>query len=215
MSDTGRNKKLNKEQIKNRVVKAATVAFCEKGIKNVRMDDIAADLSISKRTLYELFEDKEELLLEVMKAHNEEVKLFMADVIGKSENVLEVIFSFYVKATQEFQTINRLFFEETKKYPKAVSYQEKVRKENHSATLAFYQKGVDEGIFRDDVNFRIIQVMMQGQMEQIMQSEIGQYHSLVEIFETLVLMHLRGISTEKGLKMVNDFLLNWKQQNYK
>ena len=36
--------------------------FAEQGIKSIRMDDIAKTLGVSKRTLYEMFEDKEELL---------------------------------------------------------------------------------------------------------------------------------------------------------
>lgn len=212
MSGIIRKRRLDKESMKERVVKAATVAFCERGIKNVRMDDLAMELSISKRTLYELFGDKEDLLLEVMKAHNKEVKAFMTDVAAKAENVLEVILAFYMKTTKDFQTINRLFFEDIKKYPKVMMYEENNHNENRSSALAFYRKGVEQGIFRNDVNFRIVQVMIQRQMDFLMQSEIGQDYSMVEIFETLVFMHLRGISTEKGLKIVNDFLLNLEQQ---
>ncbi len=40
----------------------ATILFQAQGVKQVRMDDIARELSISKKTLYELFSDKEELL---------------------------------------------------------------------------------------------------------------------------------------------------------
>lgn len=212
MSSIVRKRKLDKNSMKDRVVKAATAAFCEKGIKSVRMDDLAMDLSISKRTLYELFGDKEELLLEVMKAHNKEVTRFMTEVAEKAENVLEVIFTFYMRTTQDLQNINRLFFEDVKKYPKVVAYEERNRKENHSSALAFYRKGVEQGIFRDDINFQIVQVVMQGQMDMVLSSESSRDYSLVEIFETLVLMHMRGISTEKGLKMVNDFLMNLKQQ---
>lgn len=215
MGGAVKKSKLDKESLKERVVRVAATAFGEKGIRNVRMDDLAMELSISKRTLYELFGDKEELLLEVMRTHDREVRAFMADVAVKAENVLEVILVFYMKATQDFQTINRLFFEDIKRYPKVMAYEERNRKENQASALSFYQKGVEQGIFRDDVNFQIVQVMIQGQMDMLMQSEIGHDFSLAEIFETLMFMHMRGISTERGLKIVNDFLLNLKQQKLK
>lgn len=63
----GRRKENDREELKLRVVETASKSFMTLGIKAVHMDDIASSLSISKRTLYELFGDKEELLLEVFR----------------------------------------------------------------------------------------------------------------------------------------------------
>ena len=60
-----------KKEIYGLIVETAHELFIEHGIKDVKMDDIAAKLSISKRTIYELFNDKEELLREVLKLQNE------------------------------------------------------------------------------------------------------------------------------------------------
>lgn len=210
-----KKRKLDKPTLRNHVVVAAASAFMQNGVKNVRMDDLAANLSISKRTLYELFGDKEELLLEVVKIHNQEMKNYMRNVASKAENVLEVILTFYMKTVDDFQITNRSFFEDIKKYPKVMSYLETGRRENVKAAIAFYQKGVEQGIFRDDINFVIVQEMIQGQMDMLLRSKHVSSFSLVEIFETVVFMHMRGISTEKGLKIVNDFLLNLKQQKLK
>ena len=65
---------MDKTVVKEHIVLAAAKSFAQKGVKTVRMDDIAAGLSISKRTLYELFHDKEDLLLDVMKLHREEMQ---------------------------------------------------------------------------------------------------------------------------------------------
>lgn len=67
-----RKKRTDKTVVKEHIVLAAAKAFAQKGVKTVRMDDIATGLSISKRTLYELFHDKEDLLFDVMKLHREE-----------------------------------------------------------------------------------------------------------------------------------------------
>ena len=68
---------MDKTVVKEHIVLAAAKSFAQKGVKTVRMDDIAAGLSISKRTLYELFHDKEDLLLDVMKLHREEMQEYM------------------------------------------------------------------------------------------------------------------------------------------
>ena len=79
---------MDKTVVKEHIVLAAAKSFAQKGVKTVRMDDIAAGLSISKRTLYELFHDKEDLLLDVMKLHREEMQEYMTQVASKAENVL-------------------------------------------------------------------------------------------------------------------------------
>ena len=54
---------MNKE-LRNRIIDKAAVLFTRHGIKSVTMDYIASQMGISKRTLYENFKDKDQLLLE-------------------------------------------------------------------------------------------------------------------------------------------------------
>lgn len=197
--------------VKEHVIAAAAKAFMQKGVRTVRMDDIAAGLSISKRTLYELFHDKEDLLLDVMKLHREGIHEYMTQVASEAENVLEVILKFYQRSALDFQNTNRKFFEDIEKYPKVMTYINESRKENLDSAMEFYRKGVDQGIFRNDVNYDIVQAMVSEQMGLLLRSEICQSYSPAEIYETVVFMHMRGISTEKGLKIVDDFLLNLKE----
>lgn len=196
--------------VKEHVIAAAAKAFMQKGIRTVRMDDIAAGLSISKRTLYELFHDKEDLLLDVMKLHREGMQEYMTQVASKAGNVLEVILKFYQRSANDFQNTNRKFFEDIEKYPKVMAYINESRKENLDSAMEFYQKGVNQGIFRNDVNYDIVRAMVSEQMDLLLRSEICKSYSPAEIYETVVFMHMRGISTEKGLKIVDDFLLNLK-----
>ena len=61
-----------KADVRRRVIDAAMKAFAEKGIRSVTMDDVAHILSMSKRTLYQLFADKQDLLLACVKRKDEE-----------------------------------------------------------------------------------------------------------------------------------------------
>ena len=86
----GRRKENDREELKLRVVETASKSFMTLGIKAVHMDDIASSLSISKRTLYELFGDKEELLLGkfsvfIVIVMNE----YMQEIASSANNVLE------------------------------------------------------------------------------------------------------------------------------
>ena len=64
----------NKEEIRRLIIDTALKEFKEKGIKDVKMDDIAARLSMSKRTIYELFNDKAEILYEALKIQNQKMQ---------------------------------------------------------------------------------------------------------------------------------------------
>lgn len=205
-----RKKRTDKTVVRDHIISAAAKAFTRKGIKTVRMDDIAAGLSISKRTLYELFHDKEDLLLDVMKLHREEMQEYMLQVASEAENVLEVLLKFFQRTAQDFQNTNRKFFEDMEKYPKVMRYIDESRKENLDSAMEFYRKGVEQGIFRQDVNYDIVRAMVCEQMDLLLHSDTCKFYSLVEIYETVVFMHMRGISTEKGLKIVDEFLLNVK-----
>ena len=93
--ETLRRKRNDKKKLKEQIVETAMEAFTKLGIRCVRMDDIALSLSISKRTLYELFRDKENLLLEGLRMQQQLVNEAMIEVTTRTENVLEVIFAFY------------------------------------------------------------------------------------------------------------------------
>ena len=134
----------------------------------------------------------------------------MTQVASKAENVLEVLLKFFQRSAQDFQNTNRKFFEDIEKYPKVMRYIDESRKENLDSAMEFYRKGVEQGIFRNDVNYNIVRAMVCEQMDLLLHSEICKSYSLGEIFETVVFMHMRGISTEKGLKIVDNFLLNLK-----
>lgn len=200
----------NRSQLKSRVLEYAKEAFNVYGIKDVTMDSIASGLSVSKRTLYELFGDKEGLLLEVVKIHYDESRQFINQVLSKSDNVLDVIFTIYERNVQEIRKANKVFFEEIHKYPSVIHYLQTARKEMASITMFYFNKGVSQNLFRDDVNYEIIRTAIVEEMGILLRSELSEKYSLVEIYEQLVLLHMRGVATEKGLKKVDDFFASMK-----
>lgn len=200
-----RNKQ-DKEELRERIVGAATLAFTKSGVRNVRMDDIAVSLSISKRTLYELFRDKEQLLLEVMKSYWQEMSNYMAEVISRTENVLEIIFAFYMRKVDELCAINPAFLRDLRKYPLVLDFLVEKQKLSDEVAFRYFQKGMEQGIFRDDINFRIINEAMLMSMDLLIYSDIIEDYSLSEIYSEVTFLHIRGIATEKGMKMVDAFL---------
>ena len=103
-SDCGGCQKTNGHPFGGKCI--AAEAFQKDGIRVVRMDDIANSLSISKRTLYELFSDKEQLLMEVFRLLNKRTADYMGEIASRADNVLEVIFAFYKRKMDELGSTN-------------------------------------------------------------------------------------------------------------
>ena len=86
------DKSTDRPELRERIVSAAAMLFQQYGIKQVRMDDVAGNLGISKKTLYGAFADKEAILLEVVKLTSASLCASIREILARSTNVLEQIF---------------------------------------------------------------------------------------------------------------------------
>lgn len=90
MSDTH----ISRNELRDRVIDVAIASFHQEGIKAVTMDAIAHRLTMSKRTLYQLFGDKEELLLACLKKKQQEDRKRWEQTARTAGNVLEFILKY-------------------------------------------------------------------------------------------------------------------------
>lgn len=195
-----------KLELRQRIVAKAIDAFTKNGIRSVTMDEIASGVGISKRTLYETFEDKEDLLLAcVIRKHDEHHEMGIR-VVAESNNVLEVILHFYKINIDFFHKVNRLFFEDMKRYSRVGNLIKKHQEEHSHHVVAFFNKGVEQGLFRSDVNFEITNVLVREQVNFLIETDLCGSFSFVEVYESIVFTFLRGVSTAKGQAILEDFL---------
>lgn len=197
--------------LRERIVVAAMEAFRTKGIKSITMDDIAAALGISKRTLYEVFSDKESLLKEcILKTQGDRDK-YLQQVYEESHNVLEVILAVFQKSIEMFHQTNKRFFEDIKKYPKVHEMMKTRQDSDSEKTMSFFKAGVDQGIFRPDVNFAIVNMLVREQFDVLLNTDICNEYPFIEVYESIMFTYIRGISTEKGAKVLEDFIQEYRK----
>ena len=110
--------------LKGRILDAALKAFIERGVKAVRMDDVAQSLSISKRTLYEIYKDKEELLYQSILKFDQDSKRSMAAFVQQAPSVMDIIIEAYKRRVLRTGSVNPLFYEDIQKYPIVSEYLE-------------------------------------------------------------------------------------------
>ena len=198
-------KSVEKTDLRERIVMEATILFQAQGVKQVRMDDIARELSISKKTLYELFSDKEELLLEVVKVTSMGFHQNVKEIICSSTNVLEQIFMLYKRVIEHSRKVNPLFFIELIRYPKVQAYFEEVHTRHANCTREWLQMGVKQGLLRDDVNYEVFLRQDGFQMDKLLiNPEVRKYPAKV-IYDSIVLVMLRGLATDKGLEIIKQW----------
>lgn len=180
------------------------------------MDDVAALLGISKRTLYEVFQDKETLLRECILKDQQEMNLFLGEVYARATNVLEVILVCYQRSIETFHKTNKRFFEDIKKYPKVYEIMKNYRDRDSDSTVAFFKMGVEQGIFRSDVNFAIVNLLVREQLDLLMNTDVCDEYSFLEVYESIMFTYIRGISTERGAQVLETFIQEYRitRQNH-
>lgn len=96
-------------ELKERIIERAMQAFKTHGIKCITMDDIAASMGISKRTLYEVFANKEMLLEDCIRKERQETNEYIRTILGQSAHVLEVLLKLYLRSIEKFHTTHKSF----------------------------------------------------------------------------------------------------------
>ncbi len=193
-----------KLELRNRILKAAMTEFLHKGVKSVKMDDIANTLAISKRTLYEIYSNKEELLLEAVRIHEQEFNDHMLQYsLDTNHNVMDIIIEFYKKKLLSIADVSPLFLVELRKYKQVVEYLERMNAERHNNALLFFRRGVKEGFFRSDLNFDIILKTSSASVNYAMETQMYKNYSITAIMHNTIFLYLRGICTTKGIKVLD------------
>ena len=197
-------------ELKQRVIHVALNEFRVQGIKAVRMDDLASQIGISKRTLYEIFKDKEELLMDCLLYSNQREKERVNDIRSKSKNVLEVILGVFLYSIEMLHETNKLFFEDIKKYPAAYKLVQEVRNIDSKEKMAFFRQGVEQGIFRSDINYPIVNELVKQQFNLLVNTDFFSHHPFLDVYESIMFTYLRGISTVEGARMLEMFIKEYR-----
>jgi AcrR family transcriptional regulator len=196
-------------ETRNKIIKGATSLFIENGIKAVTMDDIASNLGISKRTIYENFVDKTDLLKVVLTYHIEEKqKSTFNQTEGKSVvETLRFLLQHIDKIADNYKDFR--FVQELKKYYPELHKEiiDEYVKEGIEKLSKFIEQGQVEGIFLEAVSPEIASFMLQEQVQQFSQPE--KFPSRVEalvLFKHIIITFFRGLGTEKGIKDIDTMI---------
>ena len=199
--------------LRERIIEKAMQEFSMHGIRAVKMDDLAADLGISKRTLYEIFRDKETLLFEGIKIYSARKQEYMRSYAeDERHHVIDIIMEAYHMKVEEVRSVNPLFYLDLMKYPKLAQHMKESQQESREGFLAFMKRGVDDGYFRPDVNYELVPHIFDALGQYILTNSLVQQYSVEELFSNCFLIALRGFCTDKGLHTIDKLMEEAKSE---
>jgi AcrR family transcriptional regulator len=189
-----------RQSLRERILDVAFTKFIHLGIRAVKMDDIARELTISKRTLYEIYENKAILLFEGVKRYKKLRDEELNKRARESDSVIAFILDLYRRETEIFHIVNPMFYSDLEKYPQVMKFLETNRKEHRLLFLEIMNRGVEEGYFRSDVNYELVVKLFDSISKYMSGTELYQYYSFEELFCNMVFVTIRGFCTIKGIE---------------
>lgn len=186
------------ELVKERIVLAAFEAFSRYGIKSISMDYLARTIGISKRTIYDYFCDKEELLTEGVNYYSLRRQAILQQIYREALSVPEVIYAFYTKIMEKPKWFSQKFYDDLHKFPKAMKRLEEEKNALSAECLDLFRRGVADGDFRKEINYEIVALIVKEQPGMLQPSNLFASFSPVEVCDTILFVYLRGCCTDAG-----------------
>ena len=180
---------------RERVLSAATNLYSRYGIKSVSMDHLAGELRISKKTLYEEFENKDGLVCECIEHEFCRIARFSEKAKNESTCALEAIVRICTSVCGYIASVCPAFYKDLKKYMEAerTLEQHKVNLWERSGELL--EIGVREGDIMENTDLKLIMTLLIEQSSQIKPP----YNTRV------VMTLLRGLCTSQGLEKLESY----------
>lgn len=179
------------------------------------MDDLSSALGISKRTVYINFKDKEEILQTFLETKKEERNKTIVDIINKSNNIIEVFLQI-IESHKDKELPTSKFYEDIYKYyPRIYNLIQKDMDDNKIYMKEYLQKGVKEGYIRNNLNIEVAAFLVEESNYTYIRASYLEKppFSFQELFQTMMINFIRGISTNKGIEIIDEYLANKTNEN--
>ena len=174
------------------------------------MDDIASSLGMSKKTIYQYFADKDDLVLAVISEELERNESVCEQYQQSSINAVHEIFLALDMVVALFSAMNPSLIHDMHKYhPKAfLKFQQYKDDYIYSTIRENMQRGIQEGLYREGIN---LDILARYRLESIMLPFNPEFHNklkfnLAQIEEEFIIHFLFGLASPKGYKLINQYL---------
>jgi AcrR family transcriptional regulator len=202
-------KTIDKMTAEEKILKGAEELFFKYGIRSVTMDDIARHLGMSKKTIYQYYKEKDEIIHKLMQAHIKEDECTFAACAERASNIVEEVFEMMKNIQDIFSKVNpQLFYELQKYYPQTWKLFKDFKEDFILGMVErSLEKGIKDGHVRPDINVKILSRLRMEQIEMAMDPKAfpPDKFKILDVQLNIVEHFLYGICTLKGHKLINKY----------
>jgi AcrR family transcriptional regulator len=199
--------------IEEKIIQASHDLFMRYSIKSITMDDIARHLSISKKTIYQYFKDKNDLVLQVTSNHLKEEKLEIQSIKSTTTNAIETLIEESMWLRRNITDMNPSLLYDLKKYHHQAweLYLESKEMVYIRSLVETLVKGISEGYFRKDIDPEILAVLRVEQIQMSLENLIypRSRFEFKDVQTQLFNHFLNGLVSEKGRKLLKKYYTNY------
>jgi len=187
-----------------KILKGAFELFNKYGIKSISMDDICQELGISKKTLYQYYKNKEDLLEKGLLIENELINSTLSDIKLRAENAIDALLQVSLTINKHFVKPNLIFRRDLQKfYPELFKTQLGGRREHILQKIKEnLVTGIQEGLYREDLMIDLVAQLYVQRLADMFNTDFLSNENLTfeKVFEVMFENHIRGISNQKGIE---------------
>lgn len=196
-------------EAKERIMVKAEELFMQYGIRSVSMDDIANSLGMSKKTLYQYYADKDELVDAVVESHIQDIEGDCLDCRKDARDAVHEIFIMMERIMDEFNNMNPMLLYDMEKFH-FKAYQRFREHKNKFLAQVIRENiewGIKEELYRPEIN---IDIMCRYRLESMMIPfnvsvfPPGKYN-LASTSEQIIEHFVYGLASIKGHKLIQKY----------
>ncbi|MBE7171410.1 MAG: TetR/AcrR family transcriptional regulator [Williamsia sp.] len=202
-------------EVREKILQKATDLFMHYGIRSVTMDEIAVQLGVSKKTIYQFYADKDELvdavLMNILDDNQETCCQYQ---VAAGNAIEEVVFATEM-VKDMFENMNPSLLYDLEKhhaesYKKFNQFKYKFLREIIVDNL---KRGIQEGLYRPDIDIDIITLLrLETMMLPFSYSIAKSGFSFIQVHQQLTEMFLFGIASPKGYKLIEQYKQERKEK---
>lgn len=195
--------------VREKILKGAVELFLKYGVRSVSMDDIARHLSISKKTIYQYFVDKDEIVTQVTQNHLHHTKAEFDELVTVSKNALDELMRIQWHMKKNMQDMNpSLLFDLRKYHPKAWgAWMEHKNLHIRESVVRNLRQGIEEGLYRSNLNPEVLATLRIESIQLLFDGAIvpNDKYQMAEIQAQMLDHFMYGLLTDKGRKLYEKY----------
>ena len=194
----------------SRVLFTSIELFLQFGVKSVNMDQIASSCGMSKKTLYKLVKNKEDLLEKAFEQAAAFMKAELEEAISSvGGNAIDQLFAMERFAEVHMRDDKDRLLHQLEHYYPSIANGMKAKREEivFTVTKRNLERGIREGLYREDLHVDHISLLYYGHVLAVHEGVISNEHiKLDQLRKTSLRYHIRGIATANGLEYLNQLI---------